>query len=80
MKYYEENKRSVQRITRWDIFKLQYRLPASILRIPYEILNRWNRNKLQSGDTSLVKSISVDDYIVTDHAEEALDLFLIVHK
>jgi ubiquinone/menaquinone biosynthesis C-methylase UbiE len=80
MKYYEENKRSVQRITRWDIFKLQYRLPSSILRIPYELLNRWNRNKLQSDDTSLVKNISVDDYLVTDNADKALDLFLIVHK
>lgn len=80
MAYYEENKKSVQRITRFDILKLQYRLPASILRLPYEILNRWNRNKLQTTDNTLVKSIHHDDYIVVDDATHALDLLLIVKK
>lgn len=80
MKYYNENKRSVQRFTRWDILNLQYRLPASVLRIPYEILNRWNRNKLQATDNGLVKDIAHDDYVIVDNAEDALDLFLIVRK
>ena len=80
MHYYEENKKSVERITRWDIFNLQHNLPAWMLRLPYEILNRVNRNKLQTGDTSLVSSIRHEDYLVTDHAEEALDLLLIVRK
>lgn len=80
MAYYEENKKSVQRITRFDILKLQYRLPASFLRLPYEILNRWNRNKLQTTDNALVKSIHHDDYIVVDDATHALDLLLIVRK
>lgn len=80
MAYYEENKKSVQRITRFDILKLQYRLPASFLRLPYEILNRWNRNKLQTTDNTLVKSIHHDDYIVVDDATHALDLLLIVRK
>lgn len=80
MKYYEENKQAVQRIMRWDIFNLQYRLPAAILRIPYEILNRRNRNKLRSSDNSLVMDIHHSDYIVVENAENALDLFLIVHK
>ncbi|MFT7270485.1 MAG: 2-polyprenyl-3-methyl-5-hydroxy-6-metoxy-1,4-benzoquinol methylase, partial [Roseivirga sp.] len=38
MTYYEDNKKSVQRIMRFDIFNLQYRLPAPLLRIPYDIL------------------------------------------
>lgn len=80
MKYYDENKKSVQRFTRFDIFNLQYRLPASILRIPYEILNRWNRNKLQSRDSTLVTDIKHQDYIVVDDASDALDLLLIVKK
>lgn len=80
MEYYEQNKKSVERITRFDIFKLQYRLPASILRIPYEILNRWNRNKLQSGATTLVRNINHTDYIVVDDATNALDLLLVVRK
>jgi 2-polyprenyl-3-methyl-5-hydroxy-6-metoxy-1,4-benzoquinol methylase len=80
MDYYERNKRSVKRITRFDIFNLQYNLPSSILKIPYEILNRWNRNKLQSNDSRLVTDIKHEDYIVVDDARAALDLLLIVRK
>jgi ubiquinone/menaquinone biosynthesis C-methylase UbiE len=80
MAYYEENKKSVNRITRFDILNLQYRLPAALLRIPYEILNRWNRNKLQTQDTSLVSDIHHEDYIIVDDATDALDLFMIVQK
>lgn len=80
MEYYEANKKSVQRITRFDILNLQYRLPAPLLRIPYDLLNRMNRNKLKSADNSLVASIHHDDYLLTDGADEALDLFLILEK
>lgn len=80
MAYYEENRRSVKRFTRFDILNLQHRLPASVLRVPYELLNRWNRNKLQSGNGKLVSGISHNDYIVVDDADDALDLFLIVQK
>lgn len=80
MAYYEENKRSVRRFTRFDIFDLQHKLPASVLRIPYELLNRWNRNSLQSNDNSLVTGIHHSDYIVVDDASDALDLFLFVQK
>lgn len=66
MAYYEQNRKSVNRITRFDIFNLQYHLPASILRIPYEILNRWNRNKLQSNDQRLVMDIRHEDYLVVN--------------
>lgn len=80
MSYYEQNRKSVNRITRFDIFNLQHRLPASLLRLPYEVLNRWNRNKLQSGDHRLVMDIKHSDYIVVDDATDALDLLLIVRK
>jgi 2-polyprenyl-3-methyl-5-hydroxy-6-metoxy-1,4-benzoquinol methylase len=80
MAYYEQNKRSVERITRFDFLKLQYRLPASLLRIPYELLNRWNRNALKAGNDSLVADIHHEDYIVVDDAEDALDLLLMVRK
>lgn len=80
MAYYEQNRKSVQRIMKWDIFKLQWNLPAWMLRAPYEFLNRRNRNKLQSGDDALVKSIRHEDYVVTDDADNALDLLLIVTK
>ena len=80
MTYYERNKKSVERITRWDILDLQHRLPASWLRVPYEILNRLNRNKLKTTSDELVMSIGYDDYVVADDAANALDLFLMVRK
>ncbi len=80
MQYYEQNKASVEKITRWDIFDLQYKLPASWLRIPYEILNRLNRNKLRTGDNSLVTGITHEDYLVSENADESLDLFCILTK
>lgn len=78
--YHEENRKSVQRIMRWDILDLQHRLPARLLRLPYEFLNRWNRGKLQQNDRQLVNAIQADDYFLTDNAEDALDLFLEVKK
>jgi len=80
MTYYAENKRSVKRFTRWDFLNLQYKLPASVLRLPYEVLNRWNRNKLQSKGNELVRSIRHEDYFVTTDATDALDLLLIAKK
>ncbi|MFZ6001500.1 MAG: class I SAM-dependent methyltransferase [Bacteroidota bacterium] len=80
MEYYERNKKSVQRITRFDVLDLQHRLPASVLRVPYEIMNRWNRNKLKSTSDALVAGINHTDYVVTDKADTALDLFLIARK
>jgi hypothetical protein len=78
MAYYEQNKRSVEHLMKWDIFNLQYRLPAAFLKIPYEILNRINRNKLKTGNDTLVRDIVYKDYLITDNVEEALDLFCIL--
>lgn len=80
MKYYEENRKSVRKFTRWDFLDLQHKVPARLLRIPYEILNRWNRNKLQSSGSELVRSIRHEDYLLTEDASQALDLLLIVKK
>ncbi|OEK06458.1 class I SAM-dependent methyltransferase [Roseivirga misakiensis] len=80
MTYYEQNKKSVERITRFDIFNLQYNLPAPLLRIPYDILNRINRNKLNTSNTGLVSEIRHKDYLLQDNADTALDLFLILEK
>ena len=80
MNYYEENKMSVAKFTRFDIFNLQYKLPASILRIPYDILNRANRKILQNNNNSLVSDISHQDYFLNEESETNLDLFCIMTK
>ncbi|HZY81092.1 MAG TPA: class I SAM-dependent methyltransferase [Cyclobacteriaceae bacterium] len=80
MEYYQRNKEAVNRIMRWDFLKLQYWLPASLLRIPYEILNRRNRNSLRSAADELVLSIKHDDYKTVESAENALDLLVFCNK
>jgi SAM-dependent methyltransferase len=77
MEYYERNRKSVQRLMKWDILDLQNRLPAPLLRIPYEFMNRLNRNKLKSAPDDLVASITHEDYVVSDDADQSLDLFAI---
>ncbi len=80
MQYYEKNKKSVERITRFDIFNLQYRLPRFVLQIPYDILNRINRRKLLKNNTSLVSDISMDDYRIEKAHDRCFDLFYIARK
>ena len=79
-KYYEENKKSVSKFKRLDILNLEKNLPNFLYKIPYEILNRMNRNKLQANDKSLVSSISTNDYSLQDDNPKNLDLFLILKK
>jgi 2-polyprenyl-3-methyl-5-hydroxy-6-metoxy-1,4-benzoquinol methylase len=78
--YYEENKRSVKKITKFDIFNLQYWLPSSLLRIPYDLLNRLNRNNLEKGDFKTVNSIGLDDYLLSSDPDSSLDLFAVLRK
>ena len=80
MEYYHMNKASVHRITRFDVLNLQYKLPNFVLRLPYELLNRMNRNKLKTTDNELVKSITHKDYMVSESPETSLDLFYLMEK
>ena len=80
MQYHEDNRKSVEKIMRFDVLDLQNRLPAFLLKLPYEILNRMNRNTLKKGDNELVESITFEDYLVTDDHEESLDLFYYLYK
>ena len=80
MAYHQQNRESVNRLMRWDVLDLQHRLPAALLRIPYDLMNRLNRNRLQRSADNLVTGISHEDYLVTDEASDALDLFLVARK
>lgn len=79
MSYYQHNKKSVQKILRWDIFNLQYKLPLWMLRLPYDVLNRYNRKKLLK-ENPLTKDISSEDFYLKDVDDHALDLFYIAEK
>ncbi len=80
MDYYEKNKASVRKITRFDIFNLQYRLPRQLLQIPYDILNRLNRKKLLSDNQGLVTGITHEDYFIKEADDACFDLFYIAEK
>ncbi len=82
MEYYEQNRRGVERITRFDILDLQHRLPAALLRIPYDILNRINRRRLLSDNRELTQGIEMEDYSVVDidSAAQPFDLLFTARK
>ena len=78
--YYQKNKESVRKITRFDILNLQYRLPRQLLQIPYDILNKMNRSKLLKENSSLVSDIVMDDYFIDKAGDKCYDLFYIAQK
>ena len=80
MEYYKENKKGVEKITRFDIFNLQYLLPRQLLQIPYDILNRRNRKKILEGNNDLVSNIKMDDYYMAEANDTCFDLFYIAEK
>jgi hypothetical protein len=80
MQYYEQNKRSVERIMRWDILDLQHRLPRWMLQLPYDVMNRINRRRLLSQNNDLTRSIKMSDYSVGDITPQSFDLYFIATK
>ena len=76
MKYYEENKKGVRKITRFDIFQVQWWAPRWVLQVPYDILNRKNRNNLSNKGSH----IKMEDYFVAPAKEGCFDLFYIAEK
>lgn len=80
MQYYEQNRKSVERIMRFDIFDLQHRLPRQILQIPYDVMNRINRRRLLKQNNDLTRSIKMDDYSIGDITSQSFDLYFIATK
>ncbi|MFT6921643.1 MAG: ubiquinone/menaquinone biosynthesis C-methylase UbiE [Crocinitomicaceae bacterium] len=76
MKYYEQNKASVNKTMRFDVFNFQWWGPRWMLQIPYDFLNRRNRNKL----TDAGAHIQLEDYFIEDAKEGCFDLFYIATK
>jgi ubiquinone/menaquinone biosynthesis C-methylase UbiE len=80
MEYYNNNRSSVEKITRFDVLKMQEWMPRFLLRLPYDILNRINRLRLLKQDTSLVASITMDDYFIAPVQDDCFDLFYVMEK
>jgi ubiquinone/menaquinone biosynthesis C-methylase UbiE len=80
MDYYNKNKESVRKITRFDILNFQYWLPRWLLQVPYDILNRFNRHSLQDNNEGIVNSLVYTDYSIATSNAECLDHFCIATK
>ena len=80
MDYYNKNKESVRKITRFDILNFQHWLPRWLLQVPYDILNRFNRHSLQDNNEGIVNSIVYNDYSISSSNAKCLDHFCIATK
>jgi SAM-dependent methyltransferase len=78
--YYEKNRESVHRITRFDILRMQWWMPRWVLQIPYDILNRLNRRRLHSENRTLTENIAMEDYSLRSVDNRCFDLFYIATK
>lgn len=80
MAYFEENKKGVEKFTRFDIFNLQYKLPRKWLEIPYNIANRMNRNKLMDQKDGAFSEIDTNSFHLDKVTDKCFDLFYIARK
>jgi 2-polyprenyl-3-methyl-5-hydroxy-6-metoxy-1,4-benzoquinol methylase len=80
MKYHEANRASVRKFTRFDILNMQYWLPRWMLRIPYDLANRMNRNKLHEENNGLVAEVVTDDFYLEKVSDTCLDFFAMARK
>ena len=78
--YYEKNRESVRRITRFDILRMQWWMPRWVLQIPYDILNRLNRRRLHSENRTLTENIVMEDYSLQNVDNKCFDLFYVATK
>lgn len=77
MEYYDNNRRSVARVARWDILGMRNWLPRWLLKMPYDVLNRINRRRLLAADKGLTTGIGMEDYYLAPVAEGCFDLFYV---
>jgi len=75
MEYHEKNRRSVEKYRRFDLLGLERRLPASLLQIPYDLLNRLNRIGLKKANGELVTQITTENYFLREMDGHQLDFY-----
>jgi len=80
MQYYLKNKASIEKIARFDIFRFQQWLPNFLLKIPYEMLNRFNRFRMHKKHEAILSDIQMDDFYIAPVDDECIDLFYICTK
>ncbi len=76
MQYYNEHKASVHKLMKYDILNLQYRLPRWMLQIPFDILDKMNRNKSHKANPGLLDKISSANFNLEEVSDTCLDFYL----
>jgi 2-polyprenyl-3-methyl-5-hydroxy-6-metoxy-1,4-benzoquinol methylase len=76
LEYYERNKEVVKGILRYDLFSFNKNMPKPLLRIVYDVANRYSRNKLSNDGLE----IKLDNYFLDEVNENSFDLFYIAYK
>ena len=80
LKYYNENKKAVERITRYDIFNLQYHLPAFLLKSVYRVFNIASRSIIVQKAPDITANISYNDFYLDELSDDCLDYFVMATK
>jgi ubiquinone/menaquinone biosynthesis C-methylase UbiE len=75
MNYQEKNKSAIAKWKKWDIFNLEYNLPGKWFQVPYDILNRMNRNRLKDQHDGLVSNITTSNYYLKEMDNTQLDFY-----
>lgn len=76
--YYNKNKESVNRITKFDLFNLRNRLPRQVLQIPYNMANTLSRKWLHRNVKNMTEDITENDFRLDIANDECYDFFCIV--
>jgi len=78
--YYAENEKMVQKILRWDIFRLHKVIPSSLLMMPYNFITTLMRKSLKQ-DVNETVSISTSDFFLDEkNNSEGWDIYVIAKK
>lgn len=80
LRYYELSNSSTKGIVKLDLLNFSGWMPAPLLYLPYEILNRFHRNRLQRRYPQLVEEIDSSDYLSSGYKSDCLDLFAVATK
>jgi hypothetical protein len=75
--YYEANKAQVERITKFDCFNLQYRLPRWLLQMPYNLMNNVSRLLIYKKENDLTANITHTDFYIGAVNDRSLDFFVV---
>ncbi|MGB5981764.1 MAG: class I SAM-dependent methyltransferase [Nonlabens sp.] len=77
--YYASNRSNVSFLNK-SLNGFLNRLPGAILKIPYEVGNRINRNRLLRLHSQTINNLSKSDYYFSATNHDALDLFATIYN